>query len=88
MMSKVPEMKLVKPYRFNRKKYTDEAALCFIDFYCLFLKSNFATTLPLHLDYLVLPKRRRNKLMNFSCSINFIFHQLVITYNSITITLI
>ena len=30
----------------------------------------------------------KNKLMNFFCLLNFIFHQLLITHNSITITLI
>ena len=45
--------------------------------------------LPLHLDYLVLPKRSRNKLMNFSCLINFIFsstcNYVQLNYNNLNI---
>ena len=90
MMSKVPEIKLVKSYRLNRKKLTDEAALCFVNFYCLFLKATLLQqNLPLHLDYLVLPKRSRNKLMNFSCLINFIFsstcNYVQLNYNNLNI---
>ena len=87
---KVSEIKLVKLLiALVEKKYTVEVALCCSTFIVSVPKNNSVTTKS-NLFRLVRAGLKEKKQADeyLFCFLNFIFHQPLITYNSITITLI
>ena len=89
MTSKVSEIKLVKLLVALVEKIHCLSGIVLFKLYCLLPKSDSVTT-KLNLFRLVSAGLKEKKQADeyLFCFLNFIFHQLLITYNSITITLI
>ena len=89
MTSKVSEIKLVKLLIALVEKNTLFKRYCVVQTLLFIAKSNSVTT-KLNLFRLVSAGLKEKKQADeyLSCFLNFIFHKLLITYNSITITLI
>ena len=86
MTSKVPEIKLVKLIiALIETIYTVQSLLWWLTFIVNTWKTTPLQQDTTYLDYLVLVKREKTSWWMFLW-LNFIIHQLLITYNSITIT--
>ena len=85
MTTEVPEIKLVKLLMISLlEKYTHDATLYWSDIYCLLQKGNPVTTKILFKLFSTGVKEKKTSWWISLLFFNFIFHQLSITYNSIT----
>ena len=85
MTAEVPEIKLVKLLTIAlTEKYTDDATWCWSNIYCLLQKRKSVTTKILFKLSGTGVKEKKQADEVLFCFLNFIFHQLLIKYNSIT----
>ena len=85
MTSQVPEIKLVKLLMISlTEKYTHDATLYWSDIYCLLQKGNPVTTKMLFKLFSTGVKEEKQADEFLFCFSTLFFHQLLITYNSIT----
>ena len=85
MTAEVPEIKLVKLLMISlTEKYTHDATLYWSDIYCLLQKGNRVTTKMLFKLFSTGVKEEKQADEFLFCFSTLFFHQLLITYNSIT----